>query len=181
MSRAAPDIASILGILQEHEVDYVLAGSVAVQAWGADVGEPGDLDIIPAPDAANLERLTTVLADLDATAFPVTGKWRTVEGVSTWYEFDEDDPRRSIPLPQPNPADMQTFDSLFATKHGTLDIVPHISGSYAQVSLRASKLTVHGVPAVPVMGVDDLLSKLLASQRAKDAPRIAHLQAISAR
>ena len=69
MLRAAPDIGEILRVIQDLEVEYVLAGSVAVQAWGADIGVPGDIDIIPATDVLNLRRLVAALGEMEATAF----------------------------------------------------------------------------------------------------------------
>jgi hypothetical protein len=43
-----PDVQALLQVLNDHSVEMVLAGLVAVEAWGADVGVPGDLDIVPA-------------------------------------------------------------------------------------------------------------------------------------
>jgi len=45
--RKPPGIPVLLNVLRHHDVAFVLVGSVAIQAWGVDVGTPGDLDIVP--------------------------------------------------------------------------------------------------------------------------------------
>lgn len=176
--RVPPDIPALLHILVEHEVDFVLAGSVAVEAWGVDVGVPGDLDIVPSTDPANLERLADVLRGVEARSWPVTGRWVPGDGNEVrWEEYADDDPRRGMPLPDFDPSDVSTFDSLFSTIHGELDIVPRISGAYDELIDRATTMTVHGVDNVPVASIEDLLAYLTVPRRKKDASRLAVLRA----
>lgn len=73
MNRESPCVSRLLGVLTDHDVDFVLAGSVAVEMWGVDVGIPGDLDIISAKDHLNLNEVDNVLRALQAKTFPVTG------------------------------------------------------------------------------------------------------------
>jgi hypothetical protein len=172
-----PDVALLLRALIDHGAGFLLVGSVAVEAWGADVGTPGDLDIVPALDRGNLSRLAAVLAAVEATSWPVTGWWEQEGDEVRWIEYDAGDPRRGQRLPPPNPADIATCDSLFSTIHGELDIVPRISGTFDDLRARATALTVHGVGQVPVMSIADLLARLTAPRRKKVIARVEMLRA----
>src|ERR671930_189845 len=61
----ALDAAAITATLAAHEVDYVLIGGVAVQAHGY-IRATNDLDIVAAPELANLSRLGEALVELHA-------------------------------------------------------------------------------------------------------------------
>ena len=65
------DLRSLLAMLHEHEVEFVVIGGVAVGAHGFIRGTE-DLDIVPDPDADNLKRLASALSDLKAT-LPTAG------------------------------------------------------------------------------------------------------------
>lgn len=175
-ARVPPDIPALLAVLKRHEVEFVLVGSVAVEAWGADVGAPGDLDIVPALDRENLARLGAAMNEVEARSWPVTGEWTNDGDEFRWVEFADDDARRGRPLPPPDPADLSTFDSLFSTIHGALDIVPRIGGTFEDLAPRAALLTVHGIGGVRVTGIADLLDRLTVPRRRKDAPRVAVLR-----
>jgi len=64
------DVAHIVEVLNRHGVDYVVIGGVAAAAWAASVGVPLrptlDVDLTPARDAANLDRLSAALKELGA-------------------------------------------------------------------------------------------------------------------
>lgn len=67
---AAPDDAptdplEIFRTLNRHEVEYMVIGGVAVQAYGH-VRTTQDVDILVAPDERNLERLAVALGRLGA-------------------------------------------------------------------------------------------------------------------
>ncbi len=174
--RVPPDIPALLTALWKHAVEFVLVGSLAVEAWGADVGTPGDLDIVPALDRDNLARLAAAMESVEARSWPVTGRWEPDGDETRWVEFGDDDPRRGKPLPPPDPDDVSTYDSLFSTIHGELDIVPRISGTYDHLAPWTAVLTVHGVNGVRVMGIADLLARLTVPRRKKDAARVAVLR-----
>ena len=174
--RVSPDVATLLTELQHHRVEFILAGSVAVEAWGVDVGTPGDLDIVPAMGHDNLSRLARLLGEIDAKAWPVTGRWVEEGSDVRWEEFAADDPRRNQPLPDPDPDRIETFDSLFSTRLGELDIVPCISGTYDWLRPRAARLQVRGVDNNLVTHLDDLLALLTVPRRRKDADRVAALR-----
>jgi hypothetical protein len=59
------DPGPIFTALERHGVRYVVIGAVAAIAQGYPLNT-GDLDVTPARDAGNLERLAAALVDLDA-------------------------------------------------------------------------------------------------------------------
>ena len=65
MPATAPDPLEILRKLERHGVRYVLVGAAAARVAGAPVVTEG-VDVTPAADAANLERLAAALGELDA-------------------------------------------------------------------------------------------------------------------
>jgi hypothetical protein len=68
MRRDPPNVPALLGLLNEHEVRFVVTGSVAAMLYGVAL-EPGDLDITPARDYANLDRLACVLELIEARQY----------------------------------------------------------------------------------------------------------------
>jgi hypothetical protein len=65
MSAAEPDPLEILRALERHGVRYVLIGAAAARVAGAPVVTE-DVDVTPATDRPNLERLATALRELGA-------------------------------------------------------------------------------------------------------------------
>ena len=171
--RDAPDLARLLATLDRHGVAFVVAGSVGALAHGASGVAPGDLDIVPATDAANLRRLADSLASLDAEAAIDTGAWTTdAHGEHRWVEDGVE--RRPRPL---NPDDPDTFDHSFSTPIGRLDVVPRIAGSYEQLRGRASRLAPAGHPAWVAHPID-LLTGMTVPRRDKDRARVHHLRRV---
>lgn len=60
------DASGLLAALSNAGIDFVVIGGFAVSAHGYPRATR-DLDIVPAPDTENLERLATVLQKLNAT------------------------------------------------------------------------------------------------------------------
>jgi hypothetical protein len=60
------DASGLLAALSKAGIDFVVIGGFAVSAHGYPRATK-DLDIVPAPDAENLERLAAVLKKLNAT------------------------------------------------------------------------------------------------------------------
>jgi hypothetical protein len=56
----------MLTTLDRHAVAYVVIGGMAAAMWGADLPRTTDVDIVPAPEHDNLERLAAALAELGA-------------------------------------------------------------------------------------------------------------------
>ena len=59
------DLAGLLRSLVAGNVDFVVVGGIAVAAHAV-VRATEDLDLVPGPDARNLDRVVDVLASLDA-------------------------------------------------------------------------------------------------------------------
>src|SRR6266508_1168441 len=83
MPTAEPDPLAVLRALERHGVRYVLIGAAAARIAGAPVVTE-DLDVTPATDRENLERLAAALRELGArlrssaepegAAFPVDAR-----------------------------------------------------------------------------------------------------------
>ena len=72
MSDVAPfDPERLVRVLAEHDVRYVLIGALAARLQGFP-RLTADMDIAPATDAENLERLAAALRDLDARVYTET-------------------------------------------------------------------------------------------------------------
>ena len=171
-----PDLSALLRVLDEHEVAFVVGGSVAALAHGAPVDRPGDLDVIPATDAGNLRRLVGALAALDVAVPVETGEWQTdAAGDFTWVKDGIERPAQPL-----DPGDPATFDHSFDTPHGRLDVVPAIAGSYADLRSRASRLPVAGREAW-VAHPADVLAGMTGPRRPKDGPRVRHLRGLAPR
>jgi hypothetical protein len=69
-----PDIPALLALLHSYNIRYVLVGSVAALLYGAEV-QPGDVDITPALDRTNLERLAALLDAIEARPADGGGRW----------------------------------------------------------------------------------------------------------
>ncbi len=117
-----------------------------------------DLDIIPAPDLANLKRLTLALAALDAR--PLGGP---SESVPTAEQL------RLAPIAPP-----------LATRHGELHILNEVPGAAAYAELRARALVVEldGIP-LAIASVDDLIRMKRAVGRPGDLEDIAAITALA--
>jgi hypothetical protein len=173
---ASLDVASLIDALERHAVAYVVVGSVAAAAHGVPDIEPGDLDIVPATDPSNLQRLADALADLGAEPQVETGAWQKDElGEWTWVEDGVERPPRAL-----DPRDADTFDHSFVTRAGRLDVVPRIAGADDELRARATRLAIAG-RGVLVASPADVLARMTSPKRAKDVARVAHLRELAAR
>ncbi len=173
-----PDVAALLAALDAHGVECVLVGSVAARAYGAEI-QPGDLDVVPSLERANLERLAAMLESIEASISGRIGVWTLQEnGERRWIEADETPAEHAARAAAwaPDPDDVATFDHLFMTRHGNFDTPPEICGTYEALAPRARAGRVAGVRA-RIAHVDDLLERLTVPRRAKDVPRVAALRA----
>jgi hypothetical protein len=165
----------LIDALAAQGVVFLVAGSVAAAAHGVKGIEPGDLDIVPATDRANLERLSAALADLGAEAGADLGEWRHYG--SGGFEWIQDGVERPIqPLDPERPA---SFDHFFRTPYGQLDIVPVVAGNHADLRRRAVQSPVDGRQAWVVHPVD-LIATMSRPRRPKDASRLSQLREIAA-
>jgi hypothetical protein len=148
-----------LRVLDAHDVRYVVTGSVGALLHGVEL-QPGDLDVTPALDRANLTRLAAALDELGAVPGAPAGRWEGGRWIETGGE---------VPWP-PDPEDPASFDTLLQTTHGALDVVPEVCGTYDELVARAVV-----VDGVRVASIDDLIATL--SERAKHAGRADALRA----
>lgn len=170
-----PDIEELLDVTTRHKLRFVLVGSVAALAYGVDIREPGDLDIVPSLERENLERLVSILEEIEAAPH-VLGHWEKMEnGELKWFL---DDDSAEVPLRwQPELDDINSLDHLFYTKLGNYDVVPRISGDYEFLRAHSSKRTIAGIH-LQVMHIDELLARLTVPRRDKDVERVKLLREI---
>jgi len=153
---AALDLRALLATLDRHEVEYTVIGGVAVQVHGHR-RTTMDLDVIPAPDRQNLERLTEALEELQARP-------------------------REIPGAGPPKAEQLETAAVappLTTRHGELHIFRDVPGAPPYDDLRARALVVEleGI-SITIAGLDDLIAMKRASGRPSDVRDIAVLTAI---
>jgi hypothetical protein len=171
--REPPGLPQLFTALAQHDLHYVLFGSVGFMAYGLQTSN-GDLDICIDPDEQNLRRLATLLLELGAKPRYVPG-WSEKEACERW---------------QPEPLVVETFDHLLTTKFGDLDIVPLPYGphgkedrfTFAVLNSRAITKTAFG-QKIRVAHLDDLIASKLSARREKDLrlmPEIERLQKLQA-
>lgn len=171
---------SLLQVLAQHQVRYVVAGSMAALLHGVPNIHPGDLDSVPARDAGNLCQLHTVLSALDTPTDPGEGTWaRDDRGEWVWTGHDLPEAERAVWQWQPNVDDWHTFDRGFTPPYGQLDVVPQIAGTYENLVSRAEPQMV-GDRSVLVVSLADLLARLTVPRRTKDVDRVHQLRLLQA-
>ncbi len=149
----APD--ELIAVLDDAGVDYVLIGGLAVGAHGFPRATK-DLDIVPAPDAANLERLAALLRRIGAQH----------HGLG---DFDPSE----FPFDPLDPAQLAAGGNfVLDTQLGRVDImqwVPGIPGDLAYEHLvRDAVETALGDHRVRVCSRDDLITMKRAAGRPQD-------------
>lgn len=153
------DIQAILQKLVEGEVEFLLIGGVAVGYHGH-VRATKDVDVVPAPDRANLERLAHVLRALGAE----------VEGAS---EFDEGE------LPDPlDPAALGLGGNwVLATRLGRLDVMQWIGDTalWNELSPAAIEDRLAGLP-IKIVDYDDLVRLKEMAGRPEDLADLQRLR-----
>lgn len=156
--RPAADPEVILGVLARHDVDFLVVGGVAVVVHGYP-RLTQDVDILAAPDAANMRRLATALAELNA---------RSV-----------DDRNRELPLDLSHPEGLALGDFFLVTDAGGLDLVngprPDLK-RWRRLDAAAVEVDLGGL-AIRVVGKDDLIAMKREAGRGKDLRDIAALTA----
>jgi hypothetical protein len=152
---SALDLRSLLELLHEREVRFVVIGGVAVAAHGY-VRGTADLDLVPDPDPDNLKRVTEALAELNATL-------PTAEGRRFNQRSDHGVIRRGGNV---------TADTTF----GGLDIVQRARGvpSYSQLDADAVETELLGIP-VRICSLARLREMKRAQGRPEDKADLANL------
>jgi hypothetical protein len=145
----------IFAALHRHGVDYVTIGGIAANAHGSR-RVTLDVDVVPAPDEPNYERLAAALDELGAHS-AVDSKFRDL------------DPRDSFDLARAEVLSLQTTA-------GDLDLLNGAPGAppYEDLRKRALEVEVRGTP-VRIASLDDLIAMKRASGRPQDLRDIAEL------
>jgi hypothetical protein len=182
-ARQPPDLEALLAVLTKRQVEFVVTGSVAALISGVSF-QPGDLDITPAMDRANLERLALALEEIGARPVPdgAFGDWTVAaDGEWRWVQREpRPGEREARAVWRPDPDDPASFDYLLETRYGALDVVPEISGTYADLATRAARISAFG-QEVLVESIADQLVTLTVPRRDKDRERVRALRALQAR
>jgi predicted nucleotidyltransferase len=146
-ARFAPQ--EILGVLDRHQVRYVVIGGLAAILHGA-AHVTTDVDIVPEEAVRNLERLSAALHELNAR-IRVAGE---VEGVPFGHDAE------SL---------MRVRIWNLVTDRGNLDITFQPSGTHGYEDLRrdAVRMSVRGVD-VPVAALADVIRSKEAAGRERD-------------
>jgi hypothetical protein len=153
VSEVPLDAERILRVLDEHNVDYVLVGGLAVQTHGH-MRTTFDIDIVARPDRSNLARLAAALNALEARVLNPGSEDLAIDAAML--------PRAAL--------------WQFATRHGAVDVVRDAPGLPPYGALRARALDVRlGDLHVAVAGRDDLISMKRASGRPVDLDDLAAL------
>jgi hypothetical protein len=152
-----PDVENLLQVLKKWNVEYVLVGSVAAAAYGVDV-QPGDLDIVPDTQEANLERLRRCLEEIEATPRGPLGDW-TILNTGEWKWIGRPTTDEELAAWTFDARDVRTIDHLFVTCHGNFDVVPIIAGRYAALRPRAVPRVWSGCN-LWITHVDELLARM---------------------
>ncbi len=147
------DAERIFEALGEHEVDYVLIGGLAVQTHGH-ARMTNDVDVIPAPNRANLERLAAALRSIGGKVLNPGHERLEISAAML--------PRATI--------------WQIATRHGDVDVLNDAPGAGSYEELRERALVIElGELRVQVAGRDDLIRMKLARGRARDLADVAAL------
>lgn len=155
------DPVRVLKTLNDHAVDYVVIGGVAVQAWGH-TRTTKDVDLLAGPGVDNLARLGRALADLRARLLGVDA--------------------HPLGIDPTDPGDLERGANFtLATVAGRVDLWPdaaELKGSppWPEVRSRAIDAEAAGT-RVHVLSLDDLIRVKRAAGRPIDLEDIAVLTA----
>lgn len=146
------DAEAIFAVLSRHQVRYVVIGGMAGILHGSGLSTL-DVDITPAADNENLQRLVKALEELDA-------KLRVPDGTAVAFPFD------AHFLGQ---LSIATLD----TRLGDLDIcfrptAPGRDQTFSYEDLVEDAITIELDESVQVASLDDVIASKEASGRVKD-------------
>lgn len=148
-------LLAILATLVANEVEFLLIGGLAVGHHGYPRATR-DVDIVPAPEERNLERLWAALVELEARPL-AAGAFRPEE----------------LPLPYTLDALLQGGNWDFTTSHGRLDVLQYREGAL-ETADDYERLRGGAVPGayrfgrVWVVGYDDLIDLKTLAGRDQD-------------
>lgn len=143
------DPGAIVRVLQEHKVRFVVIGGLAALAHGSPFPTE-DLDVTPEAGAANLQRLSHALDDLDArvradadpAGLPFHHDATSLAAVGTWN---------------------------LTTRYGDLDLCLQPAGTqgYRDLARDAVQVRAFGID-IPIASLADVVRSKQAADRPKD-------------
>jgi len=150
----------LLATLTQHGVDFVVIGGYSLAAHGYVRGTK-DVDIVPEPSRANLQRLLAALDAMDA-------------GHLAAGDFAPDE------LPELTLDNLEEGGNwLLRTRFGRLDVMQYVEGARSYDELRGGAV----IPELPgfeqsprFAGYDDLIAMKQAAGREEDLRDIAELE-----
>jgi hypothetical protein len=159
---AGLDIAAIVDALNRHQVAYVVIGGVAAQAWassvGVDIRPTLDIDVTPAGDISNLERLSAALHALGARIRTGTDP----EGFP--FEHDGSSLARAV-----------TWNLICPAGPFDVSLTPSGTGGYADIARNARIVIVDGIET-PLADLADVIRSKRAANRPKDIEMLPALE-----
>ncbi|HEY3828180.1 MAG TPA: hypothetical protein VGL57_03180 [Solirubrobacteraceae bacterium] len=150
----------LLSTLQRYGVEFVIVGGFSLAAHGVVRGTK-DVDVVPSPQRANLERLASALIDMRAEI----------------DVGDLDPDELGVGLDADGLASGGNFCLL--TSHGRLDVMQDLSGmsGYRELREGATEASMPGVPEpLQFAGYESLLAMKSAAGRDQDLIDIAELR-----
>jgi hypothetical protein len=154
------DLTELFRVLAEHDVDYLIIGGVAAQVHGRR-RTTKDLDVTPAPDTENFERLAAALVALDAHPTELGP---------------------SAPTPTADQLRLAPVVPPLTTRYGELHILNEVpgAGEYTGMRSRALKTDLDGI-AMCIVSVDDLIRMKRTVGRPSDIEDIEALTTVARR
>jgi hypothetical protein len=152
------DARELFRALASHEVEYVVVGGIAIQAYGGQ-RVTRDLDVVIATSTENIARLAAALVDLDARILGPNGKRsRLVPSASLLGSSDQ---------------------WHLITDYGLFDVLtlPAHLGVFGDVRARAHRVAL-GEISVPIAHQEDLLRMKRAAGRPQDLADVRLLESL---
>jgi transcriptional regulator with XRE-family HTH domain len=151
---------TLLRVLAEHRVDFVITGGFALAAHGVVRGTK-DIDVVPDPARANLRRLAHALEAVGAEVMLADG-----------FAPSE----LSLALDETGLA--LGGNRVLRTELGRLDVMQDVPGMRGYAALRSAslELEVPGVGPFRFCGLDDLIAMKVATGRPQDELDVTSLQ-----
>lgn len=149
----------LLRTLREHDVELVIIGGFALSAHGV-VRATKDIDIVPDPDPANLQRLSSALRAIDAQVM-----------------LAEDFAPSELGI-EPDEGGLALGGNwVLRTTLGRLDVMQDVPGMRSYERLRAGAVGVDVPDAGRFLfaGLDDLIAMKVAAGRPQDELDVASL------